>query len=114
MTTYEPVLQRILDKLQEKGFTGKELELHLKLSNGSVTKWRIRNGKSYFRHIMEIADFLGTTAAYLLTGNIENPDDLTEDEKEIINMYRNTTQDRQNLVRNILREFSSEKCEQKQ
>ena len=79
----DPVLERILDKLKERGYIAKQLEMHLHLPNGSITKWKIRNGKSYFRHIVGIAKFLGATSSYLLDGNILNVGDLTLEEKNL-------------------------------
>ena len=102
----EPVLQRILDKLQERGLTGKQLEAHLNLTNGSVTKWKIRNGKSYFRHIVEIADFLGTTPSYLLSGNMINLGDLTEEEKNFMIKFRTMNEQEKRCIFDIVENFS--------
>ena len=103
---FDPVLQRILDKLQERGYTGKQLETHLKLTNGSVTKWKIRNGKSYFRHIVEIAEFLGTTPSYLLDGNMLELGDLTIEERNLIMDFRMVDKKEQNFVAEIVKKFS--------
>ena len=55
----------------------------MNIANGGTTNWK-NGGKSYYRHIGKIASFLKTTPTYLLTGNIENVGDLTEEGKDFI------------------------------
>jgi hypothetical protein len=64
--TDSPVVLKILDELKIQRKTEKEMEVALKLSNGTFTRWKYMNGKSYMNHITEIASFLNVTEEYLL------------------------------------------------
>ena len=101
----DPVLQRIMYKLQEQRYTCKDLEEHLKIANGGVTKWKNHGGKSYYKHISEIASFLKTTPTYLLSGNIENLGDLTDEEKEFIMKFKAKDKRGQKCIIDIIDDF---------
>ena len=102
----DPVLERILEKLQEQRYTCKDLEIHLNIANGGTTNWK-NGGKSYYRHIGKIASFLKTTPTYLLTGNIENVGDLTEEEKDFIMTFREIDMRGKQCVMDIVKDFYS-------
>ena len=101
----DPVLQRIMYKLQEQRYTCKDLEAHLKIANGGVTKWKNHGGKSYYRHISEIASFLKTTPTYLLSGVIENVGDLTDEEKEFMTKFKAIDKRGQECIIAIMNDF---------
>ena len=46
MDKNDPVLERILNKLQEQRYTCKDLEAHLNIANGGIKNWK-NGGKSY-------------------------------------------------------------------
>ena len=86
----EPALERITTLLKEQDKTDKDLIDYLGLSNGIFTKWRHKNGKSYFKHIEKIAKFLGVTPGYLLRGDDDiTYSSLTAQEVHLLQMYRN-------------------------
>ena len=85
----EPVLERIMDLLREQKKTDKELTDYLGMTNGVFSKWKYQGGKSYFKHIKEIAEFLEVTPAYLLHGDDDiQPNALSGQETRLLSMYR--------------------------
>ncbi len=102
----EPVLERITTLLKQNDNTDKDLVDYLGLTNGTFTKWRHRNGKSYFKHIGKIAKFLGVTPGYLLRGD----DDITSEslsgaEVHLIQAYRDLDEDSRNCITKIIDKF---------
>ena len=95
--TEDPTVLRIIDQLKMQGKTGKELEKHLGLSNGTFSAWKFGNVKSYKKRIDEIAKFLGVTKEYLLEGTVDhiNRETITETEKKLIQMFRDMGNDQQ-------------------
>ena len=95
--TDDPAVLRIIDQLKLQGKTGKELEKHLGLSNGTFSAWKFANVKSYKKRIDEIAKFLGVTKEYLLEGTMDhiNRETITETEKKLIQMFRDMGNDQQ-------------------
>ena len=95
--TDDPAVLRIIDQLNLQGKTGKELEKHLGLSNGTFSAWKFANVKSYKKRIDEIAQFLGVTTEYLLEGTMDhiNRETITETEKKLIQMFRNMGNEQQ-------------------
>ena len=81
----DPVVGRIVELLDEQNKTQKQLLVVLGLPTSSFTKWR-NGGTGYLRYISDIADYLNTTAEYLLTGN--TPQTLTSTEKRLLEAYR--------------------------
>ena len=88
--TEDQVVLRIMDQLELQGKTGKELEKALNLSNGTFTKWKYQNGKSYNKRIDDIAQYLGVKVSYLLDGTDDyvNSETLTGTEIKIIKLFR--------------------------
>ena len=54
-----------------------------------------------------IAYYLGTTPTYLLRGSIEE-EDASEQEMNILKMYRKLSYEKKNCINDILRIFSEE------
>ena len=68
------VFQRIDDLLKEKKISQKELAQNIGLSSAQVfTNWKLRDSIPPADIACKIADFLGTTVEYLVTGEEKNP-----------------------------------------
>lgn len=95
--TDDPAVLRIMDQLELQGKTGKELENHLGLANGTYTSWKYRNVKSYRNRIDEIAEFLGVSKGYLIEGIDEYVDanTLTGTEIKMIKIFRSMGNEQQ-------------------
>ena len=88
--TDDPVVQRIVDLLGERGITEKELIQKLGMSRGTFTAWKYGRVKSYQAHINEIADILEVSPNLLLRGvdNEVNVETLSETEIRLIKDFR--------------------------
>ena len=100
----EPTLERILELLHQQKKTEREQINYLELANGSVTKWKFHNGKSYFKYIKKIAAFLGVTTDYLIYGS-NDCETLTGQEIHLIKLYREMTEDDRNCLMNVAEKF---------
>lgn len=65
-------LTRIFTLLDEKGIEQKKFAALLGTTDKTVSAWRTGRSKSYTKYIPAIAEVLGTTSEYLLTGK-KNP-----------------------------------------
>ena len=86
----EPVLNRILETMKEKGVSQQDVAQYLGLGNGAFTKWKYDNGKSYMKHLNGIADYLGVSRTYLLKGvnEVENDEKLSQKEQKLVEVLR--------------------------
>ncbi len=86
----EPVLNRILETMKEKGVSQQDVAQYLGLGNGAFTKWKYDNGKSYMKHLNGIADYLGVSRTYLLKGvnEVENDEKLSQKEQKLVEAFR--------------------------
>jgi transcriptional regulator with XRE-family HTH domain len=86
----EPVLNRILETMKEKGVNQQDVAQYLGLGNGAFTKWKYDNGKSYMKHLNRIAEYLGVSRTYLLKGinEVVKDEKLSEKEKRLVEVFR--------------------------
>ena len=104
----EPVLGRIIDQMTEQKKTEKELVDHLGLANGTFTKWKYKNGRSYFKYINDIAAFLDVTPGYLLNGKDDEItyENLNGNETRLLTMYRKLDEAGQGTVMDVVGRFA--------
>ena len=89
--TQDPVLNRILDLLKEKGRTEKDMTRHLGLSSTSFTGWKYRESKTFLKYVGPMSEYLNVSMNYLLYGKDEsiNEDTLSVSELELLKYYLN-------------------------
>ena len=61
-------VDRIFELVGEKFKEQKEFASALRVNDKTVSAWRTRRAKSYTKYLPQIAEALGTTTEYLLTG----------------------------------------------
>ena len=61
-------VDRIFELVGEKFNEQKEFASALRVNDKTVSAWRTRRAKSYTKYLPQIAEALGTTTEYLLTG----------------------------------------------
>ena len=61
-------VDRIFELVGEKFEEQKEFASALRVNDKTVSAWRTRRAKSYTKYLPQIAEALGTTTEYLLTG----------------------------------------------
>lgn len=64
-----PIVQRIVGLVKEKGKRERDLVDYLGLSLGSVSKWKHDGSYVYIKHIKEICEFLDATPNHLFFGS---------------------------------------------
>lgn len=92
--------KRLAECMKINGYTNAKLTEKLNVSKNAVGNYK--NGQIPNATILyNISQLLGTTVEYLLTG--KNSDEtITEEEKQIINAYRNATGAEQEIIKKIL------------
>ena len=104
----DPIVDRIEKLLREQYKTQRGLTSYLGLPNGSYTRWRYGNGKSYMDHIGAIADFLGVSPNYLIRGNDGEVavETLSQEESELIVNVRRLSSEKRSVVFNVVKWLS--------
>ncbi len=90
-----PIVQRILETLEERGRTKTELANMLNASPSLITKWQNAGYMPPVESIEEICKYLDVSVEYILTGKgssitqqeLVNPE-LRRDETELVTYYR--------------------------
>ena len=109
LTTMEEKGRRILTTMEEKGVNQQDVTKHLGLGNGAFTRWKYNNGKSYMQYLNRIAEFLGVSREYLLSGKeeiVEN-EKLSSNEKKLLEAFRNLKKIEQDIFLRQLIGFST-------
>ena len=99
--TDNPVVQRILELIRERGKKEKDLTTFLRISSGGISKWKYDGSFVYLKYIDEICEFLDTTPNYLFWGT-EEEDRFTPVEKKIVNSYRSLDDGRKKCIRDMI------------
>ncbi len=105
----DPVLGRILSTMDEKGVNQQDVTKHLGLGNGAFTRWKYNNGKSYLQYLSRIAEYLGVSREYLLSGKeeiLEN-EKLSKNEQKLIETFRSLKKIEQEMFLRQLIGFST-------
>lgn len=63
------ILQRIFYEMNEKGLKQKDLAAIIGVPTSTISTWKSTNKNPPAEKIIEIADYLGVSVYYLLTGN---------------------------------------------
>ena len=103
--TDDPVVHRIVELLEARGITEKELIQRLGMSRGTFTAWKYGRVKSYLAHLNEIADILEVSPNMLLRGKDDEVDieTLSETETRLIKAYRKMDNEGQRHVMNTVK-----------
>lgn len=72
-------VSRILAAMKEKGFDQKTFAQQLEIRPQAITEWKKGTTTSYTRYLPQIADLLGTSVDYLLTGSQPTDDPVLSD-----------------------------------
>ena len=96
------ITDRIFELADQKYVEQREFAAALELPPSIISEWRRRKSASFTKRLPKIAEVLGTTVEYLLTGQKEKPtvqdDGLTQMEQELIGLFRRLTPEQQDFV----------------
>ena len=92
--------ERIFDLLDRFGMEQKKFAELIGATDKIVSKWRTSGLTSYRKYLPQIADVLGTTVEYLLTGKKEEPaaEDSSGREKEFVQLFQKLTPEQQDMM----------------
>ena len=109
--TQDPVFERIERLLADRGKSQQSMLADLGMSRSAYANWKSGQSKSYLKRIDGIAKFLEVSPNYLLRG-IENEcveEPYTAAEDELIRLFRQLNEERQECVIQVVRVLLSEK-----
>ena len=94
----DQTLEKIIDIMKSQAITDLEMQVFLGIPKGSFSNWKRGKGKSYYEHIASIADRLGVTIDYLVRGETMMNNELTHDERGLIQNFRLVNEERRKLI----------------
>ena len=100
------ICERVYDCLDKQLWTNpSKMAKAIGISKSHATQWKVRNSDPPAKLIVPIAEYLGVSPIYLLTGEEQLQDfatTITEEESRIIKKYRSLDEDGKDAVRGIL------------
>ena len=103
--TDNPVVQRIVELIRERGRKEKDLTDYIGIAPGAMSKWKYDGSYVYIKYIYEICEFLDTTPNYLFFGPDDEEERLSPGEKDMVRMYREIDDERKKCIQDTLRYF---------
>ena len=79
------IVERIDKSLHSKALTRVQLAPQVGITPATISAWNTRGTIPAADVAIKIADFLGVSVEWLITGH--DPDGLTESDRELLNMY---------------------------
>lgn len=97
-------VDRIFDLVDRQFKEQKDFAAMVGVPNGTVSDWRRRKSASCTKtkYLAKIAEILGTTTDYLSYGTNPSPDRLNEEERELVEAYRQAGDETKAAVRRVL------------
>jgi len=108
----DPVVIRILNMMEQRGITQREMASMLGISEGSFSKWKTRGSKSYSKYLGKLSEILNVPVSYLLTGNLEGDRKATEhmyseNTRAMIRMFDEMDQKEQMFFLDTIKRFKT-------
>lgn len=67
----DPVVERILNMMEQRGISQREMAAMLGISEGSFSKWKNQGSKSYSKYVGQLGEILNVPVSYLVNGDID-------------------------------------------
>jgi transcriptional regulator with XRE-family HTH domain len=103
------IVERMDSLLAKKGLTRNDLCKALVLGSGLVSNWKTRGTIPAADIAIKIADFLGVSVRFLVTG--ENDSLLTNSQKELLELWDSLTENQRELFSVQMRAVAEKKSE---
>lgn len=106
----DDVVSRILSAAKEKGIDQKTLAQRAGIRQQSITDWKKGLTTSYTKYLPELAEVLGVSVDYLLTGDEKTPAAVSgsEREEEFMELFRRLPPEAQARELAYLRQLADE------
>lgn len=92
------IIERILKEADNKKVTQATIAKHIGKNNNQVTSWKERNCNPPAEYIPAIAELLGVTVGWLMTGKEETEIILPEQEQQLLDYYHTADKKGQELI----------------
>ena len=102
----EEILDRISEELARQGKMQAELVSYLDLPKGAYSNWKAGKSRNFCEHLGEIAQFLGVSAEFLVTGRNAEKNMKNLREEELILLYRGLSVEKQDALRHMAKLLS--------
>lgn len=117
MKNDEEILERIDGLMKAKHLQHKDLIAYLGLARGTYTNWTRKTSTSFLSHLGEIAEFLGVSVAYLVTGGADSGAvpgmvTLSPQEEKVLACFRSVPERDRDLMLDLMA-FLSERLQRK-
>lgn len=107
------ITERIFSELKRKGISGHALSRAVGLSSGVTSQWKARGNDPQAKHIAPIADFLGVSCRWVLTGE-EEQTKLSYEEWEVLYLFNGMTSEGKERALEVLGFYASKYNGQRQ
>ena len=93
-------VDRIFEVLDRLPMEQQQFAKLVGVSDDTASDWRRRRSASYTKRLTKIAEVLGTSVEYLLTGEKKEPaaEDSSEREKEFVQLFQKLTPEQQDMM----------------
>lgn len=93
-------VDRIFEALDRLPMEQQQFAKLVGVSDDTASDWRRRRSASYTKRLTKIAEVLGTSVEYLLTGEKKEPaaEDSSGREKEFVQLFEKLTPEQQDMV----------------
>ena len=81
-------LEIIISLLEKKHISQKKFLSDIGLNASAMSEWKAGRNQSYFRHIDKIAAYFHVTTDFLLTGEERELVFLSDDDREMLELYQ--------------------------
>lgn len=102
----EEILDRISEELARQGKMQAELVSYLDLPKGAYSNWKAGKSRNFCEHLGKIAQFLGVSAEFLVTGRNAEKNMANPREEELILLYRGLNDEKQDALRHMAKLLS--------
>lgn len=94
----EEIFDRILSEMESQGKKHAELIRYLSLPRGTFSSWKLGRSRNFCEHIGSIAEYLGVSAEYLITGHVDGKFAESAEEQQLLDCYRKLTPEKQEAI----------------
>lgn len=105
----DPVVERILNMMEQRGISQKEMASTLGISDGSFSKWKNQGSKSYSKYIGQLSEILNVPVSYLISGDVngDNKPIYSENTKTMIKMFDGMSEKEQLFFLDVMKSYKT-------
>ncbi len=106
----DPVVERILNMMEQRGISQREMAALLGISEGSFSKWKNQGSKSYSKHLGQLSKILNVPISYLVNGDLDGDRKgaelmYSENTRNMIRMFDEMNEKEQQFFLEMMKQF---------